>query len=282
MIKKILMTTFILLILWNIAIKFVPAGITTVQHQWNSNLILAQEYLYNTDVIEKDVMVGSSRAFRLKDSLPQHIISLTFGGQGIFDGLRLVNVREEKPKHLYIEMNAVLGLENETFQNYIFSPLQYSLRQYLPGLQVKNQPVGVLKGLVAGAKDESPAKKEVFNKNALERRRIKRAKTPSEGLLSLAFAKLKETVTQLTKSGVKVIFFEMPMHQDLCDSTHSKAIRNRFKKEFPENEYQYINMPDCSEYQTTDGSHLNRKDVSRYMSFFNHQVRRINERVQSN
>jgi len=281
MIKKILATTVVLLILWNVVLRFVPAGIDTGQHQWNGNLILAQEYLYNTDISGKDIMLGSSFAFRLKDSLPQNMLSLSFGGQSVFDGLLVVSGRKEKPQKIYLEMNVILRPENEPFQRYIFSPLQYALRQYLPGLQVKNQPAGILKGILMGKKNEKQAKAKEegeLNEKFLDIRREKHAQAPSEKELNTAFTKLKKVVRQLKENNTTVIFFEMPIHQDLCSSPFSKAIRNRFKKEFPENEYHYINQPDCSDYRTTDGAHLTKKGVSRYMRFFNDEVRRISSK----
>jgi len=285
MTKKIFITAFVLLVLWNIILIFLPKGINTEQHQWNGNLILAQEYLYNTDVSGKDIMLGSSFAYRLRDSLPKNMLSLSFGGQSVFDGLLVVDGRKEKPENIYMEMNVVLRAENDPFQEYIFSPTQYTLRRYLPGLQVKNQPVGILKGLIMGKKNENQKanqKEETFNEAFMDIRREKHAQAASEKELDVAFTKLKKIINQLRKDDTRIIFFEMPVHKELCNSPFSTSVRSRFKKEFPEGEYIYINQPDCSGYRTTDGGHLNKKDVSRYMRYFNDEVRRINRKGQPN
>src|SRR5690606_41937034 len=57
-------------------------------------------------------------------------------------------------------------------------------------------------------------------------------------------------------NGVRVILFEMPVNETLCDLAEPQMIREYYRRYFPESKYDYIRVPHCDGYMTTDGAHL--------------------------
>jgi hypothetical protein len=72
----------------------------------------------------------------------------------------------------------------------------------------------------------------------------------------------------LKSKGVNIVFFEMPLNPSLVELALSRSVRKRFYDFFPENENNYIKVPDCSGYITTDGLHLNDKEAALYTAYF--------------
>jgi len=69
------------------------------------------------------------------------------------------------------------------------------------------------------------------------------------------------------KIGVKLIFFEMPMHERLIKSNLIKSTHGLIQDVFPSGKYIFLNSPDCSKFSTTDGLHLDQKSISLYTTY---------------
>ena len=282
MVLKSFLATIALLAVWTWVTTQLPEQLQTEQHQWISNLILAEEYLYNSDVSNCNVLVGSSLSYRLKDDLPENTLNLSFGGQGVFDGLNVIQKSAIKPARVLIEMNVILRPENKSFSQYVFSPITHRFKKLLPGLQVKNQPAGVLKGFLVGRKklanrklDESGKGSPKINKNYFKLRADEYSQKPDPKLLEAAFEQLEIVVRELQQDKVSVVFFEMPIHHELNSLTYPQSMRIRFKERFPPNQFTYIEQPDCFQFETTDGLHLNDSDIQKYASFFRDKLESI-------
>ncbi len=272
MIKNTLVFFLFILLVYTLIIKLLPDDLDTGQHQWNENLIKAQNYLYNeANINEKTIIIGSSLSVRLiMDSLSNHFINMALGGLGVFDGLSIINHRKEKPKRILIEMNKILREEDEEFSKTIFSPPGYYLKKYIPALQEKNQPVGVVKGLLFNLlekKTNKPNKIEIqpkINEKILSRAISTHSKAPLKSKLRNVFGKLKEQIDILRQNGVSIVFFELPIESVLHNLEEPTIIRQSFLKEFPKSDYEYIEQPNCKDFYTTDGVHLSEKSAVNY------------------
>ena len=79
-------------------------------------------------------------------------------------------------------------------------------------------------------------------------------------------------LTSLESKGTHIVFFEMPVNEQLCTLPKAEVIRENFYHYFSPKTYAYIVQPSCAEYKTTDGLHLTALEASRYTSYFKSQV----------
>ncbi len=90
---------------------------------------------------------------------------------------------------------------------------------------------------------------------------------PDEQLVARKFAELKRRVSSLESRGTRFTFFEMPVNPRLCQLPRAKIIRESFQQHFPPSKYTYVAMPDCGEYQTSDGMHLRSEEAIKYTTY---------------
>lgn len=304
MIVKSICVTIFLFITYSFLVLLKPIYWQTSQHQWQDNVIKAQRYLYSDSDTMDNVIIGSSLSCRLKmDQLPT-MYNLSMGGLSPLDGLYIIMKKEKLPKNIFIEMNIMSRKENKDFISTFKSPVIISARKLIPSLRDENQPVAIfgkiivcsihavgsritslvspfairLKHLLGikthqvttsntntiRAKSEED---ELFNK-MLSIQFKDYSHYPDSHNLTENFIRLKEYVHALKSKGVSVTFFEMPVDYKLYNLPYAITIRNYFYQYFPSTEYQYITIPDCTEYKTTDGAHLNDEGASKYTSYF--------------
>lgn len=288
MVKKSLLVTLASVLLYSMVLEILPDKLNTKQHLWNYNVIKAQQYLYETDdVSHRNVIVGSSLSARLvMDSLPSNYVNLAFGGQSLFDGLRIIERRSEKPQAVFIEMNSVLRGQNESFEETLFSPVSFYARKYIPSLRERNQPMGVLKGLLINllGLDDQPVvvpdtektaedlQPDIINPQAFAVKKETEAIAPTDEELHRAFDDLKCYVQALKQAGIQVVFFEMPIDTTLQRMARPQAVHTQFFAEFPLVDYTYITPPPRATYRTTDGVHLDALSASRFTAYLREEI----------
>lgn len=177
-------------------------------------------------------------------------------------------------------MNNVMKEEGELFTETLFAPIPYHLKKYFPFLRDRNKPIGVLRGLTRSRRQaslnfdttEDTIERSSAYQTVLSQQKDAYKKKLQKKKMNLAFQKLKQSVEQIEKEGSIVVFFEMPIHRELCVLPRVKTLRKRFFSEFPQDKYFYIKQPDCSSYQTTDGIHLTIASGNRYSMYFKKEV----------
>lgn len=147
MIKKTIIISVILFSSYSIFVAFfAPKWWSVSQHQWQTNIINAQEYIYNDrkDTII-NIIVGSSLSTRLVMNKLPHTYNLSFGGQSILDGLNILcNFKDNKlPKNIYIETNFILRGEDKNFTQSLNTILYYPKKQLL-SLREDKKPIAIL------------------------------------------------------------------------------------------------------------------------------------------
>jgi hypothetical protein len=174
MIKKTIYYALSLFLAYTIMIWFKPDWDTS-QHQWQDNLIKAQQYIYENNDSMQNVIAGSSLSTRLAMEKLPYMYNLSMGGQSIFDCLYIIAHKDILPKNVFIEMNFVFRKESNDFLSSFNSPVIMYSRKMIPSLRDENQPVGIagkfifsLYSLIAKNKPagsgSQPVNDELFNK----------------------------------------------------------------------------------------------------------------------
>ena len=294
MVKKSLLIALFLLGFYSFLIHFTEPWEDVAQTQWHRNSIQAEKYLFSP---QKDhIIVGSSLSSRLvKDSLPESVHNLAFGGQSIYDGLQIIQESSLKPKSVLIEINTIFTRPKPEFIEELFSPLTYRLKSYLPIFRSEYMPFANLIPLViklkytifppevthntikVGFPPNSPLKKNAKSKdpiynNLLIKKQNSYKVVPDQEEINMFLSLLASYIQELESQGVDVTFFEIPIHPTLCNSTRVQTIREVMYSQFPRNEYTYVLAPDCKDFQTTDGTHLSPESALKYTLFFKKNV----------
>ena len=254
--------------------------ISSTQYAWQGNTIKAQQFIYGEP--GKNIIVGSSLSNRLVMDSLQGMINLSFSGQGIFDGLSVLNNNNAMPGTVYIETNIMSTKENENFTSYINSPILNPLKRAIPSLRDEYQPVGILGEIIIRTfKPEASGENldvnnvasqeggdDTFFQKMLSLQAEDYSLAPDTAALRSSFEALARQVENLEKNGTRVVFFEMPVNETLCDLPEPQMIRDYYRRYFPESRYTYIRVPHCAGYKTTDGAHLGGAEALRFTKFF--------------
>ncbi len=263
------------------------------QHQWQDNIIKAQDYIYAENQNKLNIIIGSSLSSRIvMDSLPNNFYNLSFGGQSLFDGLNIIMNAHKKPNAVFIETNFIEKAADVKFGEGLFMPVVSILKGKINFLQEKNQPlsfVGNFISPIVGRNVLDPFAGKYFNRliNIVKPKKVNQEDSlknfyqilvnkqvdnfsttldEKEMLKKILF--LKKSILALEKDSVKIIFFEMPMHPALENTSHLKMERKLLQQYFPVSEYRYLPKPNYSNYETTDALHLGSKEALKFTSFF--------------
>jgi hypothetical protein len=290
MLKKSLLTALFLLVGYEFLMRSVNAWWSTGQNAPQSSVVRAHDFIYATKHYD-NIMVGSSIGNRITskvpaDSLPESFYNLSFGGQSIFDGLIILKNMNYKPERIFIEMNVLMRSEDPDLQSSLFSPIMYPVKRYMHSWRERNQPLGVVARLPL-ALDGNPDLQPAAPITGLERteesyRTMLKVQIESQdeafpdGYVTNQIDKLKGLVKYFQDQGVEIIFFEVPVDPELCQQAAPVQLRTRIKEAFAPMGCKFIDMPDCDGYFTTDGTHLEKISVYKYLRYFRNELQRQN------
>lgn len=287
MIKKTLLLFIVLFVAYSIAIRIKPK-LEATQHQWQDNVIKAENYLYNESDTVNKVLIGSSLSCRLvTDSLPD-VYNLALNGQSAFEGLDIIRRKSTLPKVVYIETNVLWRPEKPDFTSGIFSPITYYSKKHFPSLRNNKQPLALtriyykriskkVQRLLKGNKFVEPAKPTVsplfkWSLQANVRNYTKFSKSD----VDQNFLRLKRDVYYLKSKGVQVVSYEMPLNPALMELPLTRTLRKKLHTYFPENEFKYLKLPaDSKGYITTDGMHLNNNEARAYTHYLKSNMEKL-------
>lgn len=275
---KTLTIFFILFIIYSAFIIHYKPQITRTQHQWQDNIIAAQEYIYNY-YKKPIVIIGSSLSARLHwDLQPDFLHNLSFGGGSGLDGLEIIISSNATPEYIFIESNMIERPENSTLHKQVFFPVLWELKKVFIPLQEKYQPLNLILSFIKNKSGYSrnemlnwKVNPEVFNK-MLKLNKVAFSDCNEKDVIE-SIKSLKQKIDIIEARGTTICFFEMPMHESLAESKKNKLIRREIKKNFAD--YILIQKPDHSIYQTTDGIHLTYKDSFNFSNTFLSSVNNI-------
>ncbi|MGV3603207.1 MAG: hypothetical protein ACO1N1_18460 [Dyadobacter fermentans] len=281
--KKSLLFFVVLALAYEVLVRNVDVWWTIGQNQWHTNRMVADDFLYGTEKYPS-VMVGSSLAARLrgkiaKDSLPSDMCNLALSGQSAFDGLLILKQSGYVPKHLYIETNVIERSEDAGLQKALFLPVMAGIKTYLKSWRDSYQPMEVLVRYrprkpsdTEILREAQPPRDERGYRTMLDIQLEKGSIPLDDKVLKGQIEKLKSLVTYFQQKGTHVTLFEMPIDPALCSIRKVSQIRNEVKKEFLPLGCDFIAVPDCNNYRTTDGVHLEIPSVYTYLRYFRNAI----------
>ncbi len=269
MIKNALSISALLLAVWSLAVTWLPAGLDTGQTMRGDNLIRAEDFLYTTEMQPNDVaLVGSSLSEKLTvGPLPgRKVHNLGFGGQRALDGLDLLLAGPQLPAVVLVETNILQPGGNSDLETSLFNPVGFWIRRYVPALRHRYQPVGVVKGLITGKEPAQAARGQdrPLNEQSLALKVEAYATAPAAATLAEELEALQQRINRLERSGVRVVFYETPVHPALCSAPKAEALRVGYRKVFLPDKFTYLEQPDCAAFRTTDGHHLGEQSNEAY------------------
>jgi len=281
MVVRSILVTVVLLVFWSVVIRWLPGELETGQGLWSDNQIAAENYLGGTTNEESYVaLLGSSlsQLLHLDSVSGMRVYNLGLSAQGVGDGLNLLAVGPP-PAIILIETNIILKEDNEDFRHVFESPARLFLVRNVPALRHRYQPVGVGLGITRKItqkkRTNSALRDRPINEKSLEAKHREYAEPVKEKDFIDRLSVLRERLRPLEEAGTKLVFFEAPVHPDLCDSPRARSIRAGVKAIFQSSAHVYVPQPDCNDYFTTDGHHLGNKSGAAFANWLKHQLEQI-------
>lgn len=103
---------------------------------------------------------------------------------------------------------------------------------------------------------------------------IEKNKEPlNDSLLQIQVQKLKELVVYFQQRGSHVTLFTMPVDGALCVSQRNVQLRTVVERTFEPLHCDIIGLPNCDDYITTDGTHLDVPSVYKYLHYFRNAIK---------
>lgn len=267
MIKKSFLSFLVMFGIHAVVTYLFPSlGMAT--NQWQDNMVKAQHFLYDEDA--DTAMIGTSLSARiLPDSIPS-VRSVAFGGCAVEDGLRLILSKPKVPHCVLVETNLFLRNGNDELVDKMTKGIIPQVKRWIPSLRESNEPICLLSGLMIKAAGINPQAAAMTVDMEQLKESIKRHladdKSLSDTELAQRMETLKPLLIQLEQKGTKLIFFEMPIHQELYHLKELEQTRQAVRKAFPKTRYAYL-PNDTTTYLTTDGLHLDYEGQQRYSHF---------------
>jgi hypothetical protein len=283
MIRKNIFVAVILFITYEFFLRVTDITWDTSQNDKSANIISVQNLLYNyskKELSEDTVVIGTSVSRKLiLDSMGKHFISVAFNAWNTYDGLELLRRGGKKPACLLVETNYAKNqiLPPEISGN--LDPLAYYSGKIFRSLQLRNQPAGLLIGWgkklmkvrIEKLKEEKRANVSLYQFN-LRMNKEKMNESIPDSVLTRRFMVLRSLIEGFQKENIQVVFFEVPVNEELQHTTSMEQVREYFYTYFPKNEFRYIPSPPENNYTYSDGVHLSQQSALRYSIYLKNEL----------
>lgn len=270
MIRKSIAIFCILFFCWSIFLKLYHYSV--YQNPSQENLSIIETYRYDVDKVE-NVVVGSSLANRLRLKNQPKFYNLALQGKSVYDGLNIILLTQKIPKTVFIETNILIRAGNLNSETFDSSPVLIFLKKHFEALRADKFPLAAGEILVNSAREKYESKvADDFSQSELYIKRINMLKVEYDekidsALLSARLDTLKKQCNSLISKGVNIVFFEMPVQNDLENSNFVLETRKTVKERFPSISFLPLKK-DSYKYITTDGEHLNINDAIHFTKQF--------------
>lgn len=254
-IKIILILFLIFFILFNIVLSVLKPDTTLYQNQWQQNIAVAQDFIYENN--PKNIIIGSSMSARVDNRfLDGKYYNLSFSGGNAATGLEVIKKSGVIPNSIFIEANTVFEKKDSKFIETLFYPIFWQVKYFIPSFQEKNQPLNFIISKLAAKSNEDfhnkrmlETQNKIIYEQSLQRLIIEYNNDYKFG--DDVLIDLKTSIDYFEGKGTKIFFYYMPISNKLINSRKSLKIRNALKSNFDNQWIQFNNS-----YLTTDGIHL--------------------------
>jgi len=263
-----------------------PASEGVTQRQ--DNMVKAQRYVYQDDSDLKMVILGTSLAANINEKhIGEGVQSIALGGGSTKTGLEIVKRSKSKPQIVLVEINniALLRAIDGKLVDYLYNPILYWMRQYLPMLREEYRPVSVFISCIKRRSQpnyERMSREELdslesrnitpeFSQGAIEREVDIASKPLSEKdaeTMKQEADLMRNQIAEIKKNtGAKVVLFDIPRDSRVNATLSMKQVRELAKKLFPPDRFEWLPPPKEREWRTNDGTHLIRSDARDFAEF---------------
>jgi hypothetical protein len=256
--RNSLIIAVILCVIYSIFLEFCSRPVKAImQSQRQDNQYAIEKYLRDSRVgitQHQVVYVGSSLTKRLDfDEESKCIYNLSLSGDSALTGLRVVANSNFSPRLLFVEINVP---ERSSNQDLIKSASGF-LSQLSSVFYIENMPINLVVSFLSQLKKPEKEVIESVRLNALAMQ-VQQYKVPlSADTLKKNMDEFNRLVKHAELKGIKVVFFEMPVHPDLEYSPRALQIRKAFKSTFPNQKFlQFYEIAKDVNIKTIDGLHL--------------------------
>ncbi len=281
MIKKVFVVTLTLFVCYNLVVAFVETNDYISQSVNQDNLIKIQEF-FDNDHPKDYIIVGSSVAANLDPEVIQdQFHNLAFYERSLFDGLAIIKASGHIPQMIFIETNFVKRSPSLKTEDLILNSqhkmltrsstneprqteIQFAYNKFVQDKKKKES-------LVAWPTDNP---EDSFTKIIQQKVEEYDELLENEAHLDKQLDLLEKEISYFEQKGVKIVFFEMPYHPDVCASAGYNLSRNKVYRVFPQNQYEYLQSYNCGDFKTQDGVHLLAESAHRYTKLFVEQVKK--------
>ena len=284
MIKKAILLSAILFASYCIFVSFfAPTWWKGNGNDLQVRSIKVEKFLYNTDISNKNIILGSSLSERIITDSIENTYNLGLGALGVFDGLHVLAQKNELPKCIFIEMNFINKDLNSSFENHFSNP-SITIKKYIPSFREDRQPLVILGNLIITkfvslkrksgsnlSEIDSLKSKTLLDKLLANQKKIYES-APSDSLIAVRLTTLAKELKQFEQKGIKIIFFEVPNYTMFTNLPFCNAVRNGFYAKFPKSKYTYIDLPENFNVKTTDGLHLTPDEAKSYSSYLRNKI----------
>jgi hypothetical protein len=201
------------------------------------------------------VLVGSSMTERLGETIGAGCAyNLALGGESALTGLAVLAKAEATPKQVFIETNVP---ERGVNARLVHEGTR-ALPRWIPALATQNMPVNLLFSALARFKAPAPRGADTaVLRQALDVQRDVYAHPIPARDLAANLATLKAQVLRLESAGIRVVFFELPIHPSLEGTPRAVQIRSAFVAAFPSHRLITADqLARTAAISTIDGVHL--------------------------
>jgi len=278
MIKKAILVSIILLLIYEVLLQtcVIKTGIT--QNQRHSNTVIAEKFILN-ETEGSAILVGSSIGARLnQEELGDKIFNLSLGGLGVFDGMELIRKLNRIPNQLLIEINVLKRGASEPFDSEFkyLEVKKISLKS--KSFQSIYQPAGIVGewfGYSVIGKIFYKLKLKLLSSDTFKKKEQKESKNQFVKVDSLIQEKLRKSIVETVDSlkirnnilklrntielikPKKIIFVQIPSGYSVNHSLNNQFTIEELHKMVIKNTQIDFFIPDSLDlYDTTDGVHL--------------------------
>lgn len=278
---KTVVLSLVMFTLYSVVLHILSPNVKVFQNQWIKNYSIAEEFIYQESLF-KTVIVGSSLAARLiKSDLGKETYNLSLSGGSALTGLHIIKESTILPEMIFIEVNILERKLNEDMLDSLFVPVVWKMKRNVKSLQYTYQPINVLLTFIKNRfdRDDAVMKYDYINKKILESG-IKRHSQNTWGIDGLGERDLvgqRDLVNYFSSKGVKIIFFQMPVHKDVLGSVMYQKRKIVLLEMFPEFEFNWAE--NNHKYETMDGIHLSLKSSIEYSLVLRSIINGIKSRI---
>lgn len=212
------------------------------------------------------VVTGSSLSVTLEfNEANKCVYNLGLIGESALTGLDIITESEYKPRVAFVEINFPDRDSNKTLINDASGFLAKNFPEftYITPVNLVSNMLTSLYLFIRGKPQEEYIRNvkpdpEQARKKELALQSDNFQKLLPQILLTTKISEFRAKVNNLEKNGVRIIFFEMPVHPKLENSNQAVQVRTAFRNAFPNNTFiGYEVLANGLEINPADGLHLN-------------------------